>query len=236
MTPTSIAKAPDTQAPRTGQRLAGGLCLVLAALLGACATQPKGYDYTAFKASRPASLLVLPPVSDSNEVNAPYGVLAQATAPLAEAGYYVLPVTLVNQTFRENGLTMPADIQAVSTTKLREIFGADAAVYLRVKRYGSTYNVISSAAVVELEARIVDLRNGTELWHGSAQASSAEGQNNNNQAGLIGLLVQAIVTQVLNSTTDASYKVAGIASQRLLAPNPVNGVLPGPRAKAVAGQ
>ena len=233
--PPSVAATRQDAHARSGCRLAGGLCLVLATLLGACAA-PQGYDYTAFKASRPASLLVLPPVSDSNEVNAPYGVLAQATAPLAEAGYYVLPVTLVNETFRENGLTVASDIHAVSAQKLREIFGADAAVYLHIQRYGSTFTGLASAAVVQLDARIVDLRNGAELWHGSAQASSAEGQNNNAGGNIIGLLVQAIVTQVLNTTTDASYKVAGVASQRLLAPNPVNGVLPGPRAKVGAGQ
>lgn len=199
----------------------------VAALLGACATQ-QPYDYTAFKQSRPASLLVLPPVSTANDIKASPAVMSQATLPLAEAGYYVLPVTLVDETFKQNGLTVPDEIHGVAPEKLREIFGADAAVYLRVTRYGTTYNVISSVTLAEAEARIVDLRSGQLLWQGKAMASSAEGDNSS-QGGLVGLLVKAVVNQIVGTATDASYNYAGLASQRLLgAPRP-NGVLYGPR-------
>lgn len=196
-------------------------------ILGACAT-PTPYDYSAFKQSRPASLLVLPPVNESPDVMATYGVLSQATRPLAEAGYYVLPVTLVDETFKQNGMTSPTDIHEVSFKKLREIFGADAAVYIRVKKYGSSYMVINSETVVAVEARIVDLRNGVLLWQGSAQASSAE-NNGNNQGGLVGLLVTAVVKQIMSTTTDAAFTYAGTADQRLLGAGMPNGVLLGPR-------
>ncbi|WP_222102604.1 GNA1162 family protein [Gilliamella apicola] len=42
----------------------------------------ESYDYTAFKESKPASILVLLPVNHSNEINARYGVLSQVTLPL----------------------------------------------------------------------------------------------------------------------------------------------------------
>jgi hypothetical protein len=87
-------------------------------MLAGCATQP-GYDYSAFRESRPRSILVLPPLNDSPDVNATYSMYAQTTLPLAESGYYVLPVTLVDEAFRQNGLTAPADIQQVPLKKLR---------------------------------------------------------------------------------------------------------------------
>jgi hypothetical protein len=197
------------------------------ALLGACAT-PQPYDYTAFKQSRPASLLVLPPVSTANDIKASPAVMSQATLPLAEAGYYVLPVTLVDETFKQNGLTVPDEIHGVAPEKLREIFGADAAVYLRVTRYGTTYNVISSVTMVAADARIVDLRSGQLLWEGKAVASSAE-NDSSSQGGLVGLLVKAVVNQIVGTATDASYNYAGLASQRLLGAPRLNGVLYGPR-------
>lgn len=200
--------------------------LAAVGLLGACAA-PKPYDYSAFKQARPASMLVLPPVSTAPDIKASPGMLAQATLPLAEAGYYVLPVTLVDETFKQNGLATPADIHEVPPQKLREIFGADAAVYLRVTRYGTSYAVISSETAVSAEARIVDLRTGALLWEGRATASSAEGQSS--QGGLVGLLVQAVVNQIIGTVSDASFNYAGLASSRLLgAPRP-NGVLHGPR-------
>ena len=58
--------------------------VLLALLASGCATQQKPYDYAEFKAARPASILVLPPMNSSSEVIAPSGMLAQATLPLAE--------------------------------------------------------------------------------------------------------------------------------------------------------
>lgn len=225
MTPTFGPRGLGCRLPRWAQRLA---LAVLPALLGACATPKAPFDYTAYRQSRPASLLVLPPINDSSDVKASNGVLATATAPLAEAGYYVLPAALVHDTFRENGLSTPADIQEVSAARLRQIFGADAAVYLRVKQYGTRYQVVGSETRVTVEGRIVDLRSGVQIWQGAATASSAE-QSNSNQGGLVGLLVKAVVEQVLNTVTDASFGYAAIANQRLLGVPMPNGVLPGPR-------
>jgi hypothetical protein len=202
--------------------------LGLALLLGGCVSPPPAYDYAAFRASRPTSLLVLPPLNDTPDIKATAGVLATATLPLAEAGYYVLPVTLVDETFRENGLTTPNDIHEVSITKLREIFGADAAVYLRVRQYGTSYRVLVSETRVTVDGRIVDLRTGQLLWAGSATASSQEGNNNGNQSALA-LLVVALVQQVMANRPDASFNYAAIANQRLLGGPQRNGVLAGPR-------
>ncbi len=202
-------------------------CTVAVALLAGCAA-PVKTDYTAFRAAKPASILVLPPVNDTNDVNATFSMLAQTTYPLAEGGYYVMPVTLVNETFRQNGLTIPAEMHEVPVAKLKEIFGADAALYIKITKYGTTYTVLSSAAVVSAEARLVDLSTGTLLWSGRASASSDE-NNNNSGGGLAGLLVTAIVKQIMNNVTDASHNVAGITSTRLLSAGTPNGLLYGPR-------
>lgn len=204
---------------------------VLAVLLLAtgCATQQRQIDYTAYKASKPRSILVLPPVSEAIDVNAGFGVLSQTSYPLAEAGYYVLPVSLVSETFKQNGMSTANDIHAISPQKLRAIFGADAALYLDVTKYGVSYQVFDSVANVEVQGKLVDLRSGTTLWTGSASASSSENNNNNNSnLGLVGLLIQAAVKQVVNHVSDAAYPVAATANQRLLSAGRANGILYGP--------
>jgi hypothetical protein len=87
--------------------------------------------------------------------------------------------------------------------------------------------VIDSETRVTAQARIVDLRTGELLWQGRATASSSENRSSN-QGGLAGLLVSAIVTQIVETSSDTSFKYAGIASQRLLS-HRANGVLYGPR-------
>lgn len=218
-------KALIQRAQRCAWLFAGSAALLV---LQGCATPPAPYDYTAYKEAKPASILVLPPINGTPEVQATPSVMAQMTQPLAESGYYVLPVSLVDETLKNNGMHTPDDAQQIPAAKLREIFGADAGLYVKVTRYGSVYKVVNSETAVTLEARLVDLRNGKLLWEGSASASSAE-QNNNSQGGLIGMLVKAVVDQIISASTDRSHPMAGIASQRLLVAGRQNGLLYGPR-------
>ena len=138
--------------------------LAIVALLAGCAGPQRNVDYTAFRESKPASILVLPPLNTSVDVAASAAVLSQATLPLAESGYYVVPVAVMEETFRQNGLTTPDDIHAVPAARLREIFGADAALYMTVKEYGASYKVVSSDVTVSIDATLLDLRSGAKLW------------------------------------------------------------------------
>jgi hypothetical protein len=205
-------------------------CVVPAVFFVGCATQKAPYDYTAFKAAKPRSILVLPPLNNSPEVKATNSVYAQVTYPLAEAGYYVLPVALVGETFKQNGLTDAADIHAVDIRKLGDIFGADAALYVTIANYGASYTVVNSVVVVSVNAKLVDIKTGTILWTGSASASNNEGGNNGG-GGLVGALVAAAVKQIINSVSDTSHPVAGVANSRLLSAGHANGILYGPRSE-----
>ncbi|MGB4060068.1 MAG: GNA1162 family protein [Burkholderiaceae bacterium] len=198
-------------------------------LLTGCATKQPPYDYTSFNKAKPATLLVMPPLNNSPDIKATPSMWATATKPLAEAGYYVLPVTLVDETLRQNGVETATDAHAISINKLQDYFGADAAVYIKVSRYGATYAVVTSETVVEADAKIVDLRTGAILWEGTARASSAEQQQS--QSSVAGLLIAALVNQIVSTTTDAAHNYAGVASDRLLAAPRYNGVLPGPRSQ-----
>ncbi len=195
-------------------------------MLSACVSTQQ-YNYTAFKAAHPTSILVLPPKNLSPDVKATYSMLAQMTYPLAEAGYYVVPVALMDAAFKENGVYSADDAQAISASKLQSIFGVDTALYTEITEFGNSYKLISAETVVAARCKLIDLRTGTLLWEGSARASSAE-QNNNSNGGLAGMLIKAVVDQVVNSIVDNTYTYAGVASQRMLTPGPA-GILHGPR-------
>ncbi|WP_159911115.1 DUF799 domain-containing protein [Pantoea sp. 18069] len=215
---------PTPSIPKALQWCAG---LLVCAWLTGCAA-PQAGDYSAFRAASPASILVLPPVNEAPEVQATASVLSHATYPLAEAGYYVMPVTLVAETFRQNGMDVADDVHDLPASRLREIFGADAALYIKITRYGTTYQVIDSATVVSAQAQLVDLRAGSVLWSGQASASSKE-NNSSGGSGLAGMLITALVSQILSTVTDASHDIAGLATHRLLSAGGSHGLLYGPR-------
>lgn len=208
--------------------LSACLAAAVAMTLSGCMTPPAPYDYTAFMQAKPTTLLVLPPISESPDVKATPGTWAHATKPLAEAGYYVLPVALVDETFKQNGVNTADEAQSIPFKKLHDFFGADAAVYLKVVKYGTSYKFVMSETRVEVEGRVVDLRSGQLLWEGKAFASSAE-QQQQAQGGLVGLLVTALVQQIAGTATDAAFSYAAIANERMLGSPLYNGILAGPR-------
>lgn len=142
----------------------------------------------------------------------------------------MLPVALVDETFRQNGLTTAADIHGVPVAKLKDIFGADAALYVTITQYGTKYMLIDSVTVVAADAKLVDLKSGQTLWTGHASASNKDSGNSVdiNAGGIIGVLVSAAVKQVINSAIDSGYSVAGATSARLLSAGQPGGLLYGP--------
>lgn len=193
-------------------------CVGLMWSLVGCVAPPVPKDYTAFRQSNPRSILVLPPINESTEIAATYSVLTTATMPLAELGYYVVPVGISDAFLKENGLTVPGEMHQAPLNKLHEVFGADAVLYLTVKQYGSKYQVLSSNTYVSLVGTLVDARSGVKIWEGKADAVYG------GQSGLI----EALVTQVMNKMFDQAHQVAVMASHQLLMP-PGQGLLKGPR-------
>ncbi|MDR1646885.1 MAG: DUF799 domain-containing protein [Zoogloeaceae bacterium] len=206
------------------------LLLGVVALLSACATTPtpiRQNEYLAFRESRPRSILVLPPINHSPETNASLSLLSSTTRPLAEAGYYVIPVTLSEETFRQNGVTVPEEAQGIARIRLREIFGADAALHIVVERYGASYRLIESVVEAVASARLVDLRSGQELWSGRVTVVESSNQGGSNN-GLVGMLLNAALSQIVNHISDRSYLMGRAASSRLLSAGRPEGILYGP--------
>lgn len=194
-------------------------------LMGCAHHRPEGYDYSALKQSDPRSILVVMPTSDSTDIRAESSVLAQATVPLAERGYYVFPVALVDEMFRQNGLTNGHDIQQAPIRKLREIFGADAVMYLHVEEYGARYNVVSSVTTVTVKGKLVDLKNGRTLWEGRASSRSDSGHTDSN---VLAALLAAAAGQILDTINDSGYEVAGATDALLFSRGDRGGLLYGP--------
>ncbi len=190
----------------------GAVAATLCALAGCQTVRP--YDYTNFRAHPPHSILVLPPLNETTAVEGTYSYLSTVTEPLAELGYYVFPVAVVDQFLKDNGMPTPGEMQQVPLDKVYQITGADAVMYITLKQYGSHYQVINATTTVEAVARLVDTRTGTVLWDGRGFAQQGA---SNGSAGLLAAVVAAALTQVLNSTTDHAHVLSRVANHDLFA-------------------
>jgi hypothetical protein len=166
--------------------------LVMAAslILGGCATAPVKSDFSQFRAEGPRSILVVPVINKSVDVNAPDYFLATITRPLAERGYYVFPVNMVKSVLSDDGLSDANLVHAGDTRRLGEMFGTDAVMYISIERWDAKYVVFSTTVTVELNYVLRSARTGNDLWKNHQLV--AYSPQNNSGGGLAALLADAI--------------------------------------------
>lgn len=178
-------------------------------ILTGCVT-PKNYDK--FRAAHPRSILVLPPKNQSTDIRGTYSFLSTVTMPIAEKGFYIFPVSVVDQMMKENGLPSADDMHQVSLKKIKEIINPDAVLYITLEQYGSKFVLVESQTLVTASGKLVSAINGEVLWQGKVEKVISSG---NSGGGLAGLLVGAVVSQAVNSTSDNAHDVSIVASQEL---------------------
>ena len=161
----------------------GILCVALA--LGGCVAPPTKPDFTLFRSESPRSILVVPAINKSVDVNAPDYFLATISEPLAERGYYVFPVNMVKSVLSDDGLSDADLVHNGDPHRLGDLFGADAVMYISIERWDARYVVLSTSVTVELTYSIKSTHTGAELWKNHQMLVYTPQQN---QGGLAGLL------------------------------------------------
>lgn len=174
------------------------LWICIAAVLTGCVAQPAKKDMSAFYAAAPRSILVVPTINKSLDVDAPNYVLATLPIPIAEKGYYVFPVNTTKYVLEQEGFYEGERIHQQPTPVLAKLFDADAVLYVSINRWDAQYAVITTTVTVEFEYRLVS-RDGTEIWKESKRMQY-QPQNNNNSgpplAALISAVINAAITRV----------------------------------------
>ena len=165
------------------------LCLLVVLLVG-CAGAPIKKDLSAFNAAAPRSILVVPAVNKSLDVDAPNYLLSTLTVPLAEKGFYVFPVNTAKFVLEQEGFYEGEQIHQQPPATLAALFGADAILYVTIKRWDAQYAFIATTVTVEFDYRMVG-KDGAEIWQAN-QKMQYSPQNNNSGSPLAMLITAAI--------------------------------------------
>ena len=194
--------------------------LLLTAALAGCVAQPAKKDMSAFQAAAPRSILVVPTVNRSLDVDAPNYVLSTLPVPLAEKGYYVFPVNTAKMVLEQEGFYEGERIHAQPPATLAKLFDADAVLYVTINRWDAQYALVTTTVTVEFEYRMVS-RDGTEIW-GEKKTMRYTPDNSSSgspMAQLIGALVSAAIARAAPNymplTQQANRQVF------ILGPNPI---------------
>lgn len=179
------------------KRLASILFVAAAAVLSTgCATNQVRPDQSKFIAAAPKSILVVPIVNKSLDVDAPNYVLSTLPLPLAQRGYYVFPVNTVKTVLEQEGFYEGEQIHQQPPESLASLFGADAVLYVTINRWDAKYAVLAAVVTVQFDYRMV-AKDGTEIWKAQQQMQYSPQQQNtgNPLANLIAAAVSAAITR-----------------------------------------
>ncbi|MGH9709403.1 MAG: DUF799 domain-containing protein [Candidatus Acidiferrales bacterium] len=162
--------------------------------LTGCVNAPKRVDYSQFRTESPRSILIVPVINKSVDVDAPDYFLTTIARPLAERGYYVFPVNMVKSVMADDGLSDANLVHSGDPRRLGELFGADSVMYISIERWDAKYVVLATTVTVELTYTIKSTHTGQTLWSNHQQiVYEPQGQSG---GGLAGLLANAIVAAI----------------------------------------
>lgn len=186
------------------------LVILAVSLLGGCATK-HGWDRSAFEAAAPRSILVVPIVNNSLDVDASNYLLSTLPVPLAEKGYYVFPVNTTKVVLEQEGFYEAEQVQQRPPEVLAALFGADAILYVTINRWDARYMLVSTTVTVDFSYRLVS-RDGEEIW--SARQQMQYQPQNTNTGSALGNLIAAAVNAAMTRAAPNYLPLAQQANQR----------------------
>lgn len=148
------------------------------------------------------SVLVVPVVNRSVDVDAQDYFLTTISRPLAERGYYVFPVHLVKRMMEDEGMADADMVHGADPRQLAGLFGADSVLYISIERWDARYLVLATTVTVELKYTLKSGETGETLWNSNQRIAYSPQNNNSSGNPLVDLVAMAVTAAVAKAAPD----------------------------------
>jgi len=177
------------------------ICCVLI-LAGCGPTHMTKYEaFPKMYAEHPLAILVLPPINETTAADAKEYYATTIAEPLSFSGYYVFPIEVISEIMKNEGLYDTEVLLNLPPNKFKEYFGADAVMYIWIKKWSTSYYVIGGNVSVSIRLAIKSTSTGDDLWH--YEGTIIENTTvTSTGGGLVGLAVSVVGTAVKTAATD----------------------------------
>ncbi len=211
------------------------LLLLTFLTLSGCAHKPVDLNkQEKFLSASPRSILIVPVVNNSVDITAADYMLSTLSIPLAERGYYVFPINAVKRVLEDDGMADSSLVHSAPTSKLANLFGADAVLYVVVEQWDAKYAVLTTTTTVALSYQIRDGKTDEVLWKNNVRRVYQPNSGGSSGGGLGALAAQLIVQAIVAGMEKGSPNYMPLARQanaNALLRYPGPGIPPGPYAE-----
>lgn len=108
----------------------------------------KGEQYAKFYEEHPVTLLIMPPINNTSNVETKDLFYTAVSEPLAEAGYYVIPPLMAMDVFKYESAYDAELFLNAPLGKFKDYFGADAVVFSIIDPSKITANIKTEITVI----------------------------------------------------------------------------------------
>ena len=139
------------------------VAIVLLTSCGPVSKLTKAQAYRGIYEEKPLSVLIMPPINRSTNVDAKEYFHTTLNVPIIDAGYYVVPPFLSMEILkRESAYDSELFIERPSLLAFKEIFGADVALFTIIHKWDKSS--IGSTVTIEVEYIIRSTDSGEVLY------------------------------------------------------------------------
>ena len=117
-----------------------------------------------YTASKPVSILVVPAINESTAADAGNLLNATVTQPFTNQGYYVIPMPIVTEIFRNEGVIEGTQIKGLPAQLFKKNFGADAVMFMTIESWDKNYAVLAANVSVGIEYVLLSTTTNEVLW------------------------------------------------------------------------
>lgn len=157
------------------------------------AQYPKMYE------EKPLTIAVMPPINQTNFVEAKDYFYTTLYAPLCEKGYYVYSPMMTMEMFQAESAYDAEQFIEADLSPFRNILGADAAMFTIIKSWKR--NKVGGKLTAGVEYILRSTKTGETLYHREGLIS-VDTSVNSGIGGIFGALVDLAATAIATSATD----------------------------------
>lgn len=179
--------------------LIASLTVCVLNMTGCATTQP--YSYKEFYAHPPRSILIVPVMNETADINAASMHITSISRPLGERGYYVFPVLLTDTLLHDLGLPEAGLVHQLPPQEFYNRFGADAVLFITIKDWSSKYIVLQNTQTIQARYLLVDTRTATPIWDRTEKIQQRSGGNS-----LAEMVVNAAVEKISTEFFESKYR------------------------------
>lgn len=175
---------------------------VIAILLSSCAQGvgiTRGVQYSQMYEEKPTSIVIMPPINQTNSVEAKEFFYTTLYMPLCEKGYYVFSPYLTMEMLQSESAYDSEMFLESDLGNFNRVLGADAAIFTIIKSWDR--NSLLGNLTVGVEYILRSTNTGETLYHREGLIK-VDTSVNGGGGGLVGTLVNMAATAVSTAMTD----------------------------------